>query len=450
MKTVEELLAEGGRLRETTPRSTLGTGFATDRDPLAILDAQNASRLPWLVPVRWGRMAESPFAFYRGAAALMAHDLAPTPTTGVRVQACGDAHVSNFGFYASPERDLVFDLNDFDETLPAPWEWDVERLVASAAVASRAAGRTASQVRKDARAAATNYRNSMRRAARMSARELFHTVVTAEALLDLGARTEGSDRERRARIKAIQRATKQARGRTSEQAIGKLATFTEDGKLRMVDMPPLIVHPVKAPSDAALVPELYRNSVTEDIEALLRRYEQTDFALKVVGVGSVGTRCFVQLSVDSTGSPLMLQVKEASASVLEPHAGAGRYERQGRRIVAGQRIMQAVSDPFLGWTVSEGREYYVRQFRDMKGGFDLDRLSASLLDDYARLCGAVLARAHAQSCEPALIAGYLGGGDAFDDAMEEFAIRYADQNEADYAALLAAIESGRIKADRAG
>jgi uncharacterized protein (DUF2252 family) len=443
--SVEELAAIGRRLRKQYPRSGLGTGFRTDRDPVALLDAQNATRLQSLVPVRWGRMAQSAFAFYRGAAALMAHDLAPTPVSGIRVQACGDAHLANFGFYASPERKLVFDLNDFDETLPAPWEWDVERLAASLAVAARSSGFGDEVAGRVAAHSAQGYRRAMLRLAQRTALENFHTVVSAAALLEQAEREKA-----RSASKAITRAARKAEQRTSESALGKLATVTEEGELRLVEQPPFMVRPRQWPSDIAVVPHLYAESVSADIRALLRRFRPVDMMLRVVGVGSVGTRCLIELLVDTTGGPLILQVKEATASVLEPYAGGSELTHAGERVVAGQRIMQAVSDPFLGWTSSDGRAYYVRQFRDMKGGFEIERLSADLLERYGRLCGSVLARAHAQSGEPALIAGYLGHGAAFDHAMGDFALAYAHQNDLDHAALLAAIAEGRIEARAEG
>ena len=438
--SVEELATTGRQLRKRQPRSGLGTGFRTDRDPVALLEAQNTTRLQSLVPVRWGRMAQSAFAFYRGAAALMAHDLAPTPVSGIRVQACGDAHLANFGFYASPERKLVFDLNDFDETLPAPWEWDVERLVASLAVAARSSGFGDEVAAKAAARTAGGYRRAMLRLAQRTALQNFHTVMSAAALLELAEQEKA-----RAVSKEITRATRKAERRTSESALGKLATVTEEGELHLVEQPPFMVRPRQWPSDIAAVPQLYADSVSADIRALLRRFRPADMMLRVVGVGSVGTRCLIELLTDSAGGPLILQIKEATASVLEPHAGASELGHAGERVVAGQRIMQAVSDPFLGWTSSDGHAYYVRQFRDMKGGFEIERLSSDLLQRYGGLCGSVLARAHAQSVEPAMIAGYLGHGAAFDHAMADFALAYARQNDLDHAALLAAIDSGRIE-----
>ncbi len=443
MATTAALREQGRGLRQQAPRRELGRGFRTDRDPVALLDAQNASRLTSLIPVRWGRMAESAFTFYRGAAALMAHDLAQTPVSGLRVQACGDAHLSNYGFYSSPERTLVFDLNDFDETAPAPWEWDVERLVASMAVAARAGGFGDNAAFAIATETASAYHTAMAVLAGRSALDNYWTLVRAEQLLARAEQFEKTDAARE-----LKRAKRKARGRTSETALRKLATVCEEGVLHLVEQPPVMFHADDLPDAIAEIPLRYLDTVPADIAALLARFVPVDQMMRVVGVGSVGTRCAIVLLVDSTGAPLILQVKEATASVLEPAAGASRYENAGQRVVRGQRIMQAVSDPFLGWASLGGRDYYVRQFRDSKGGFEIERLSSELLADYGRLCGAVLARAHAQSCEPALIAGYLGKGSAFESAMAEFALAYAAQNEVDYARFIEAIDSGRLHADR--
>lgn len=443
--TRAELFEQGNRLRKLAPRSKLGTRLDFDRDPVALLDSQNESRVPELVPVRWGRMSESPFAFYRGAAALMAHDLATSSVSGVRVQACGDAHLSNFGLFSSPERTVVFDLNDFDETTPAPWEWDVERLVASVAVAARASGFGTEAELDAARAAARAYRDSMDRAATLSTLENFHSGVSAETLLQLSADADG---DRAARDRTITRAVTKAKKRTSEQALAALTTTGEGGELRIIEQPPLVVHVSRLPEDVLKVPDKYRENLQADVDNLVGRFHLVDFVRRVVGVGSVGTRAYIMLLVDSGANPLFLQVKEATRSVLEPFAGPNKYSHMGKRVVVGQRIMQAYSDRLLGWTSAGGRHYYVRTFRDMKGGFRIDRLSKSLLIDYATLCGRVLARAHVQSVEPALLAGYLGSGEAFVEAMAKFAVAYADQNELDYFALQAAIESGRVVVDQ--
>lgn len=449
-QATKELLDRGRSLRSAAPRSTLGTAPNFDRDPIAILEAQNDCRLSELVWLRWARMAESPFTFFRGAAAVMAHDLAPTPVTGEWVQACGDAHLSNFGLYASRERTLVFDVNDFDETHPAPWEWDVERLVASFAVASRQNGFPVDHQAGAAAAAARAYRATMLRGSELSRRDLYQSKVSIESLLQRGVAGAASKKQGRKRAAEIERVATRARRRTAEHAVARLAASGPDGELRIVQEPPLMYRPERRPDDLMETPQRYRATTSPDISALLRFYRGVDFALRVVGVGSVGTRCYIVLSVDSAGGPLLLQVKEATGSVLEPWTAHGPYDHMGERVVAGQRIMQAVSDPFLGWTESEGRHYYVRQFRDMKGSFEIERLSPTLLLDYATLCGGVLARAHAQSCEPAVLAGYLGRGTSFDEAMADFALAYTDQNDRDHAAFVEAIAAGRLIAASSG
>ncbi|MFT3860812.1 DUF2252 domain-containing protein [Micropruina sp.] len=446
-QTLAQLVIEGQHRRSTTPRGSLGSGFATDRDPLEILGAQNANRLQSLVPLRWGRMSASPFTFYRGAAALMAHDLAPTPTSGITVQACGDAHLSNFGLYASPERALVFDLNDFDETLPAPWEWDVERLVASAAIAALHRGHSEAEAHEVALTAANGYRAAIRRFSTLSAREIFDYVITVDYIDQRVKATSTDKAQRKARAQELERVARKARSRTAGTAAAKL-TKQIHGETHLIDQPPVMQRLAsdQLPSDAARVPELYLDSLPLKMRMLLSRYRPVDYALRVVGVGSVGTRCFISLVVDATDDPLILQIKEATSSVLAPYAQPSEFANQGERVVTGQRIMQVVSDPFLGWAEAEGHHFYVRQFRDMKGSFDLDRFSYDMLWGYARLCGAVLARAHAQSCEPGLIAGYLGKSATTDRAFADFAMAYAAQNERDHAVLVEAIRSGRIEA----
>ena len=457
--SVEELATTGRQLRKRQPRSGLGTGFRTDRDPVALLEAQNTTRLQSLVPVRWGRMAQSAFAFYRGAAALMAHDLAPTPVSGIRVQACGDAHLANFGFYASPERKLVFDLNDFDETLPAPWEWDVERLVASLAVAARSSGFGDEVAAKAAARTAGGYRRAMLRLAQRTALQNFHTVMSAAALLELAEQEKA-----RAVSKEITRATRKAERRTSESALGKLATVTEEGELHLVEQPPFMVRPRQWPSDIAAVPQLYADSVSADIRALLRRFRPADMMLRVVGVGSVGTRCYLLAFEGPTGDTLFLQAKEAPASVLNSHGGravvipgdeSGREHTEGHRVVAAQRILQANSDPFLGWITGwagehEGRrrvDYYWRQFRDMKGSIEPESLDKAQFSAYGALCAALLARAPGPSPSAAHIAAYLGGGDQVAESVSAWVAAYADVAEADYRALERAVASGRVPAE---
>jgi uncharacterized protein (DUF2252 family) len=446
MLAMEELRARAKKLRTSVKRSTLGTKTNLNRDAVGILQRQNATRIPALVPVRMGRMAQSPFAFFRGAAAVMAHDLATTPVTGIEVQACGDAHLSNFGFFASPERQLMFDLNDFDETLPGPWEWDVERLVASLVIAAQANGLSDARAGEVAGAAAAEYRKSMDRLSVVGALSRFHELLTADTIM------RGLPRRKRKAIqrhtmKRLQKTIEKARLRTSEQAMSKLSIMDARGVPRIVEQPPLIVRPPRPPRYMQEILRKYRATAQPDVGALLEHFTTVDFTLKVVGVGSVGTRCYIVLGMDVTGKPLFLQIKEATASVLEGYTRRSLLRHHGRRVVAGQQIMQAASDPFLGWTTWKSHHFYVRQFRDMKGSFDVEKLDAFGLVKYARLCGSVLARAHAQAAEPALLAGYLGSSEAFDTAMVAFALAYARQNEADHNALLRAIKSGRVSAE---
>ena len=445
--TIKEFRRRGKALRTSVNRSALGTGLDFDRDPLEILKGQNRVRIRELVPVRMGRMAQSPFTFFRGAAAIMAHDLASTPVTGITVQACGDAHLSNFGLFASPERELIFDLNDFDETLPGPWEWDVERLFASLAIAAQANGLSDATAGDVVATAAAEYRESIARLVGTGAMRRFHMMLTADALMRrLLARARNPGRG--GMVKRLRKAVEKARLRTSEQALAKLSVMGAGGTLQIVEQPPLIVHRDRVPDDIRGILRNYRASAHHDVNALLEHFTLVDFALKVVGVGSVGTHCYIALVMCATAEPLFLQIKQATASVLEPYTRRSVFRHHGRRVVAGQQIMQAASDPFLGWAASGNHYFYVRQFRDMKGSIAVEKLNAAGLTEYARLCGAVLARAHAQTSEPAMIAGYLGTGSAFDAAMVNFALAYAEQNEVDHAALLAAIKNGRVPAVR--
>jgi uncharacterized protein (DUF2252 family) len=434
---LKEFYKQGRTLRGKLTRSSLGTSLDFARDPVKILEDQNRVRIRELVPVRMGRMSQSPFAFFRGAAAVMAHDLASTPITGITVQACGDCHLSNFGFFASPERELIFDLNDFDETLPGPWEWDVERLVASLAIAAQANGLSDAKARDVAAAAAMEYRRSMAWLAGTGALGRFHLMVTADGVRRRLQRTS----------KQLKKSVAKARLRTSEHALAKLSIAAPDGMPQIVDQPPLIVHRDRVREDVPAILSKYRASVPPDVDGLLKHFRIVDFALKVVGVGSVGTHCYIALAMDAKGRSLFLQVKQATSSVIEPYTRRSSLQHQGHRVVAGQQIMQAASDPFLGWSTEGKRQYYVRQFRDMKGSMNIEKLNAASLMEYAGLCGAILARAHTQTMEPAVIAGYLGNGPSFDKAMGQFALAYARQNEADHEALLGAIKSGRVQAE---
>jgi uncharacterized protein (DUF2252 family) len=426
------------------------------RDPLGTLAEQDSARVPELLPIRYGRMAASPFAFYRGAAAVMAADLASTPVSGLVTQACGDAHLCNFGLFGSAERSLVFDINDFDETLPGPWEWDVKRLAASLEVAGRDNGYDAKTNAEVVLAAVGQYREAMRLFAGMTNLDVWYAKIDAG---DLASRTE--DMSGRSRRKVDQILGK-ARRRDSLRELAKITTVVED-EPRIVAEPPLVVpirdlYPVPGEGDAlkAVLTRLlrsYRRTLPADRGFLLDQYRPVDLARKVVGVGSVGTRCWVALLLGrDTDDPLFLQVKEASASVLEPALGASRYANHGQRVVAGQRLMQATGDILLGWERTKGidgeqRDFYVRQLRDWKGSVDVEQLLPQGMVKYGQLCAWTLARAHARSGDQIAIAGYLGRGHAFDYAVLAFAQAYADQNERDHQSLLDAIADGRVTAE---
>jgi uncharacterized protein (DUF2252 family) len=436
-------LAAGQALRRDAPRSShAGWKPAADRpDPVDILEASNRSRVPELVPIRYGRMLRSPFAFLRGSAALMALDLATTPNIGLKVQACGDCHLMNFGAFASPERTLLFDINDFDETLPAPWEWDVKRLATSVAVATRYLRASAREAREAVLACLRSYRERLRRYARMTVLDVWYARIPFKTLVRLARTAE----ER----KVWEEGARNARARTAVHVIPKLVATVKEHR-RVVDNPPCIYHP----GDAAFEAEVrtlfrhYRTSLPDSVRFLFDRYRFVDAAVKVVGVGSVGTRCAVAYFEAGPDDPLLLQVKEAQHSVLEPGAGKSGFHNQGQRVVNGQRLMQSASDIFLGWSRAEagGFDFYVRQLRDMKGSVPLEAMTPPDVADYAEYCGWALARAHAKGGDAARISGYLGKSDAFDRAVAEFANAYADQTERDHAALVEAVRSGRVKA----
>jgi len=432
----------GRALRDRVPReSHANWASAHDRpDPVGLLEEQATTRIPDLVRIRYGRMSASPFAFYRGAALVMAADLSTTPSTGRKVQLAGDAHVANFGLYASPERDLLFDVNDFDETLPGPWEWDVKRLAASVVVASRSLGHRRSDGLTAARAAVGTYRTITRRLAGLRTLDLWYARID-EAEIASVARGPAARMFKAVVAHAL-----------DHDSLHALATTTDGptGDPRIVDDPPLIQHRPDLVDVDRLQGRLvrYRGTLESDRRELLRRYRLVDVAIKVVGVGSVGTHCYVALLLAGPGDPLFLQVKEAQASVLERFVGKSRLRSHGERVVAGQRIVQAASDAFLGWGYDvDGRDYYWRQLRDWKGSFDVTAMRAVDLLEYARLCGAALARAHARSGDPVEVTGYLGSSDAFDRAIASFAEAYADQTERDLASLRAAVKSGRITAE---
>jgi uncharacterized protein (DUF2252 family) len=405
-----------------------------------LLEESNQARLPELAPIRYGRMLETPFAFFRGAPIVMANDLARTPVTGLRVQACGDAHLLNFGAFASPERTLVFDLNDFDETLPGPWEWDVKRLAASVVVAGRVSGKDDPSSREAASAAVRTYRQTMAELAGKGVLDTWYARVDAATLIE-----SAKGRTRRLAKQTLNR----ARRHTSVQALPKLTEVVGQER-RIVDDPPLVTHVAEEGLRDRLVAIFlrYRASLSEDRQGLLERFRFVDFARKVVGVGSVGTGCYiVLLEGEGSDDPLFVQIKEAQASVLEAHVGRSTYRNHGKRVVVGQRSMQAASDIFLGWTSDGDRDYYVRQLRDMKGSVVLEVLDQADLLQYAGLCGGTLAQAHARTGDAAAIAGYLGGSDRFDGAVVAFAEAYAAQTERDHAALAAAVAAGRIAAE---
>ncbi|MGV9697819.1 DUF2252 domain-containing protein [Streptomyces sp. NPDC003470] len=455
--TPAERAAYGRQARKRASRSCHGWYEPGQRrpDPVGIVESQSAERVPELVPIRYGRMLESPFRFYRGAAGIMAADLAPLPGSGLQVQLCGDAHPLNFRLLASPERRLVFDINDFDETLPGPFEWDVKRLAAGFVIAARENGFSAKEQNGTVRACVGAYRRRMREFARMPTLDIWYAQDDADHVRELLATGTGAGGR-------LRDAAAKARTRTHMRAFAKLTRLTAEGR-RITPDPPLIT-PLEDlladPSEAGREKELrslvegYARTLPAERRHLLRHYRLVDMARKVVGVGSVGTRCWVLLLLGrDDDDPLLLQAKEASESVLAAHTGGERYDNQGRRVVSGQRLIQTTSDIFLGWTHvtgldGQGRDFYVRQLWDWKGIARPETMGPDLLSLFGRLCGACLARAHARSGDPLALAAYLGGSDRFDRALAEFAQSYADQNERDHEALNAACRSGRIKAER--
>jgi uncharacterized protein (DUF2252 family) len=454
----EERAAAGKAARTASPRSSHGEWQpASDRtDPVELLEHQATSRVGQLVPLRYGRMLVSPFTFYRGAAAVMAADLAPTPRSGLETQLCGDAHLSNFGGFASPERRLVFDLNDFDETLPGPWEWDLKRLVASFSLAGRDRGCSDSERRGIVLAAAREYRETMRRLAQMGNLESWYQELDADAIAARWVSVVGSKQRRR-----FEKGVAKAQAKDSERAFSKLVEEV-DGKLRIISNRPLIVpieelaeEEAKGADIEALVRHVlseYRDSLPVERRALIDGYRLIDIAFKVVGVGSVGTRAWIALLLGrDRRDPLFLQIKEAQRSVLEPYTAPSEFDLQGERVVHGQRLMQTASDVMLGWVRAKGidgeqRDFYVRQLWDWKASVKVEEMDAQGLSAYAEICGMTLAHAHARGGDRIAIGAYLGKSDVFDIAMAEFAEAYADQSERDYAALRAAVDGGRIEA----
>jgi uncharacterized protein (DUF2252 family) len=442
----------GRAARRLVPRGSHAQWTPTsDRpDPVDLLEAQARDRIQELLPIRYGRMMASPFAFLRGSAIVMANDLAGTPKSGIHAQLCGDAHLLNFGAYASPERSLLFDLNDFDETLPGPWEWDIKRLAASFVVAGRDNGFDTVDCRNAARAVTASYRQRMTRFSEMGELEVWYTRIGEEEVRGLLTEARAGKRT----TKKLSKNVRKTRGRDSLQALSKL-TRVVDGRRIINDDPPLLVRIPEGDelrSQVYAILESYKRTLQEDRRHLLDRFRFVDAARKVVGVGSVGTRVYVVLLEGrDRDDPLFLQVKEAGASVLERYVESSPYEHHehhGHRVVAGQRLMQAASDIFLGWfRGGEGRDFYWRQLKDMKGSAKVESMSADELVLYAGICGWALARAHARSGDRVQIAGYLGKSERFDVAIADFAKEYADQTERDHAALCAAVKSGRVATD---
>jgi uncharacterized protein (DUF2252 family) len=464
MSTAVESAAEGKAARSAARRSShAGFEAPADReDPVAILERQAETRVPDLVPIRYGRMAASPFAFFRGAAAVMAADLARTPVSGLQVQACGDAHLSNFGAFAAPDRRLVFDLNDFDETLPGPWEWDVKRLAASFAIAARERGFKPRSCEAAVMRAVRTYREAMREFASLGNLEVWYSRLDVEEAI-AEATQEESLGVSATEVARLRRGMAKAQSKDSLRALDRL-TEDVDGQIRFRSEPPILVpgEQLVAAADGRPILEMlegvvaaYRESLGPEMRVLFDGYEFREIARKVVGVGSVGTRAWViLLTGPGDRDPLFLQAKEAEASVMEPFAGASEWANHGQRVVEGQRLMQAASDIFLGWCRAVGldgreRDFYVRQLWDWKRSADVEKLSASGLEVYARICGWTLARAHARSGNRFAIGSYLGSGDTFDRAICSFAADYAEQNLRDHQVLLDAIDSGRVPADDA-
>jgi uncharacterized protein (DUF2252 family) len=436
--TQAELHAKGKKLRDKCPRSAQATWKAPPdrRDTIDLIEEANVGRLPELIPIRHGRMMRSPFTFYRGTAHNMAADLATTPTTGIRLQVCGDAHLGNFRLFATPERRVIFDIHDLDETLPAPWEWDVKRLAASFVIASRNNNLSEPVAREAVLNCVRSYREHMAELSSMNVMDVWYTSFEAETLIK-------NFRCKHHRKHLAKRLAKVRERSAFEHDFPKLTSGGNNPRIR--EHPPTIYHWREWPVHDAF--DHYRNTLPPYRRGLLDRFVLKDFAIKVVGVGSVGTACFVVLLMAGPKDPLFLQVKEARASVLEPYAGASIFPNNGQRVIMGHRLMQSSSDIFLGWTTGRnGRHYYVRQLRNAKVKFEVDRFDSSHMIQFAEQCGATLARAHARTGEPATIGGYLGKSDTFDRSIADFSIAYADQTERDYGSFVKAIRTGRLEA----
>lgn len=443
--TIDDRMASGKGLREKIERESHAEWISPPGrpNPIELLKSSDDGRLPELLPIRYGRMQQSPFAFFRGSAAVMAWDLSKTPVTGIQVQACGDCHAANFGGFASPERRLLFDINDFDETLRAPWEWDVKRLAASVVLASRELGMGSGRCGDAVLAMAQAYRQHMREYAQMRALEVWYSHMDAEVFVQ-EAKSEAAR-------KRWEQTEEKARNQTAEHIFPKIADVI-NGKTRIVDHPPLVYHSRESDvmqKHVTLMFHRYRETLPEERRVILDRYHIIDVARKVVGVGSVGTHCALALLMAGEHDPLLLQFKEALASVLEPYAGKSRYQNHGQRVVIGQHMLQSASDVFLGWTHDDdGRSYYFRQLRDMKMKIDLENMTKGDWLEYAEICGWTLARAHARTGDAAVIGGYLGKNDVFDLALVKFANSYADQAERDHEALVKAVRAGQVEVER--
>ena len=458
--TFSEQTKIGKTMRQQTPRSSHGKWtVAPDRpDPITLLQGQDVGRIQQLLPIKYGRMLESPFAFLRGSAVVMASDLAPTPVTGFQAVLCGDAHLSNFGVFASPERRLVFDINDFDETYPGSWEWDLKRLAASAVVAGREKNFSEKKCREMAEAVVDAYRFGMERFSQMHALDVWYYHIPADSVLDIYAKSSKKGEKR------AQKMVKKARSKTHQQTLEKLTTV-DGGRRRIISDPPLLVPfremnfekhfgeiNLKAITEKSIEDAWtqYLNSLPDERRFLLQRYRIVDVALRVGGVGSVGTRCYiVLLQGNAENESLILQLKEAGPSVLEPYTGTRSYESHAERVVIGQRLMQATSDIFLGWHTSlfSDIDFYWRQLKDMKGSADVPGMDEASFKTYLGVCSLCLARAHARTGDEASIWSYIGKNNTFPKAIGDFAVAYADQTERDYQALVAAVKSGRVPAE---
>ena len=445
-KTSKQRREEGKSLREKIPRESHAEfGVASDRPyPVTVIKKSNEGRINNLIPVRYGRMSKSVFAFYRGTASLMAMDLAQTPTTNIRVQACGDCHLSNFGLFGTPERNIIFDINDFDETLPAPFEWDIKRLIASFYIATLDNNFSVKDCKTIARTCIKAYREAIAKFSAMKVLDVWYARLDVASLMASALDFE-TKRE-------IERFAQEAEANSENYGFPKI-TKVKNGRRHIVDQPPLIYHPLseeKLHEDILDAIQTYRERLPYERQVLLDRYEIEDIAHKVVGVGSVGTWCGIALLMAETDDTLLLQIKEARSSVLEPYAGKSTFRHQGERVVTGQHLMQSSSDMLLGWTTGSRefkRQFYIRQLRNMKFSFDILKMTPNQVSWYAEVCGWTLARAHARSGDASMIYGYIGKSDIFDKAIGNFAQLYAEQTKSDFELFLDSIESGEIKAE---